>query len=43
MPYQICILMLRMQIAHMAEEAFFMARWIQWFNELPWAQLRQNI
>ncbi len=41
--YQICILMLRMQIACMAEEAFFMACWIQAFNELPLAQLRLNI
>ncbi len=40
---QVCIIMLQWGVVRMADEAFFLAQWIQAFSELSWIQLRANL
>ncbi len=39
MMLQICAIMLQWQVARTADEAFFMARWISAWSNMPWMQL----
>ncbi len=43
MAAQVCIIMLCMGVAETVEEAFFLARWIQAFNQVQWAGLRVTL
>ncbi len=40
---QICIIMLHWGVAQMADESFFLARWIEAWSEMSWVQLRANL
>ncbi len=43
MMLEISVIMLGWQVARMAEEAFFMARWISAWSEMSWMQLWANL
>ncbi len=40
---QICVVMLHWGVAQMADESFFLVRWIQAWSEMSWVQLRANL